>query len=106
MDVSTINGVTVSQTASLGYAIHQFKETHGTTTFSVTWVGKSNRAAALSPVYLQLFNVTTLAWETVASNSSAAANTDIILSVTKLSNLTDYYDGSNYVSARVYQEAV
>jgi hypothetical protein len=43
-------------------------------------------------------------WETLASNSTAAADTDFTLSGSQPTNLANYYDSSLFASFRVYQQ--
>ena len=55
-------------------------------------------------MYLQIFNNNSGAWETLASNTTAAANTDVILEGVQSSNLSYYYGTNNQVAVRVYQQ--
>lgn len=88
-----------------GYLIHQFKNrnTNSTNSFTVEWEGQSFIAPSVSTVYLQIFNRTDEAWETLDSDSSSAANTDFTLSGGIFSDHADYYGDGNIISCRVYQ---
>lgn len=86
------------------FLIHQYEytNTNGTQAVTATWNGQTTTAPSSKTVYLQIWNYTTSAWETLTSNSSTAANTDFTLSATKNSSMSDYYSG-NVVIFRVYQ---
>lgn len=73
---------------------------------TISWVGKSNRSTVTSPIYLQIWNRTTLTWEDLDSDSTTAAGLEVVLSATKVSGLASYYDGSFIIAARVYQQAI
>lgn len=103
-DVAASNNVRVSQDAEADeYAIQQFKfeNTLDTDKVTVSIEMQSDYAPSTSTVYLQIYNHTSDLWETVASNSVAAADTDFIISGGKTG--VDYYDNDNIVTARVYQ---
>jgi uncharacterized protein YggE len=108
LDVSTINQTYVAQTATgVTYALFLFKVTHsaGQAPFTVGWTGRTNRAPSAAPVYLEIFNRTTTAWEALDSNSTAAANVDFLLTGSRVSNLGNYFDGAFEIAARVHQFA-
>lgn len=96
----TIGGATAS------YAVHQFKSDlqDNTHPIVVKWIGQSSVAASLSAMYLQIFNNNSGAWETLASNTTSAANTDVTLEGVQSSNLSYYYGTNNQVAVRVYQQ--
>ena len=103
----TDNGVYVDQSANGEFSLFLFKDKNNSQDmFIVRWNGKSTRAPSLSTVYLQVFNRTSSTWETIASNNSANANTDFSLFGIKESGLANYYDGNNWVSCRIYQQAI
>lgn len=105
--VAADDGDRLSQTATGEHAIFQFKNKNtAQEAFKVTWNGQSDLAPSVSTVYLQIYNRTTTAWETLASNNSAAADTDFTMTGIKTASLDDYYDANEWVSCRVYQEAV
>jgi len=53
-------------------------------------------------VFLQIYNQNTTTWDAVDSDNASAVNTDFILKGT-IPDLTNYKDGSNVMSCRVYQ---
>ena len=67
---------------------------------------RSNRAPLYSPIYLQIYNKTSLTWETININNSEIANTDFYLTGTITSNLNNYFDDDYWISYRIYQEAI
>ena len=66
---------------------------------------KSSRATSSSTTYLQIYNRDTPGWETMDSDNATGADTEFTLNGTQSTNLSDYYDGSYWVSFRVYQMA-
>jgi len=105
-DVSTKNDVWVDQNAIGQYTIHQFKNFVGATlSVTVEWGGKTNCAPFLSTVYLQIYKVSTGAWETIDSDNTSSADTDFILT-SGVGGLADYKDGSGVIACRVYQLAI
>src|SRR6185295_16206573 len=107
-DVATVDTLYATQSATDQYSIFEFKNKGNAITDNivVTWIGQSNIAPTISTIYLQIYNRNSATWETVASNSTAGANSDFSLSVTKTTGLSNYYNGSLWVSFRVYQLAV
>lgn len=89
------------------YMIHEFKQQGTSNTLGITasWTGQVSLAATLAPVFFQIYNQNSGAWETLSSNSTTAANTDFTLTGSQASNLSNYYDSSLFVSFRVYQNA-
>lgn len=108
-DVSGVASADNTRVAAAGigsqYVIHQFKTRVGTaTSATVRWEGQSTTAASSSTVYLQVYNYNSTSWETVASNNSAAANTDFQMTYT-FTNLTNYAS-DGYIYCRVYQKGL
>lgn len=104
-DVSLDDGDRVAQTAGSEYAIHQFKkDMTGRSSCNVYWNGQTDIDCSTSTTYLQVYNTDTSEWETLDSDSSTGANTDFDLSG-NIADLTDYVDGSNIITCRVYQLA-
>jgi len=97
----------VVQTASDEFAIFEWKDqnTNSTDKIEPSWNGQTDRAPSVSTVYLQIYNRNSTTWETLDSDNTTGINTDFDLTGTQSINLSDYYDGSNWVSCRVYQEA-
>jgi len=104
-DVGESDDVRVCQTATGEYAIHQYKEYTAEASIDVDCELRSNVAAGWSTIYLQIYNRDSDEWETLDSNNTVAADTDFTLSG-NVADTTNYRDGSNVVSCRVYQEAV
>ena len=97
---------TVEQCATEEHSIFQFKNQNSNNTDNITlyWKGQTDLAPISSTVYLQIYNRNTTTWETVDSDNTTAADTDFVLTNVISVDVSDYYDGSNWVSARVYQE--
>lgn len=99
-DDSTYVGVTGEP-----YLIHEFKyqAPNSTQGITITWNGNSTTAPSLRPVYLQIWNITSSTWETIATNNTAAASVDFTLTAAKSTSLSSYYGTNSIVTARVYQ---
>jgi hypothetical protein len=100
-NVGTNDEVYVDQESD-NFAIHQFKDVVETSSATIEWNGQSDLAATSKTIYLQIYNRNTSSWETKDSNSTVNANTDFTLTAT-ISDLTNYKDGNNVISCRVYQ---
>lgn len=87
------------------YMIHQFKKTNENTSDSirVLVVLKSSLAPTDSPVYLQIWNGTTLSWETIDSMILEDADIMFGLEASVAVNDSNYYDFGNQIAVRVYQ---
>ncbi len=105
-DVATSDDVRVRITGA-GYLIHQFKVKNVNNTDSIIVDCECQTIVAPSSknVFLQIYNRTSTTWETLDTDNSSAATTDFALSGTQSTSLSDYYDASNIVSFRVYQDA-
>jgi hypothetical protein len=101
------NYVELSETNFVGnYKIHQFKY-HGennTSNINIQTKVKAELAPSTNPVYLQIYNKTSELWETIDTEDSCAAEESFSLSAMISSNLSSYYDASNVVIARIYQD--
>lgn len=106
-DVAVEDAQYASQAATDQYAIQQFKcrATNSSDLIYAVWIGKTNIAPSASAVYLQIYNRNSGLWETLDSNNSANADVNFTLSGEKLTNLSHYYDATNWASFRVYQHA-
>ena len=103
-DVATEDGTRVSQSSANDNSIFLFKNKHTSQdTITLNINTRSNIAPSSSPVYLQIYNRNSTTWETLASNSTTAANTDFDLQGIKIDSLSDYFDANFWVSWRVYQ---
>ena len=94
------------QVTSPNFSIFEFKNrnTDNVDQIVVNWKGKTDLDPAHSPVYLQIYNYNSSSWETLTFNNSATVGTDFTLASTKTNSLSNYYDGSFWVTCRVYQE--
>ena len=102
-DVSANDEVRVGQTATGQYAIHEFKNDVGSAnSCNLIWEGQSDLAPNASPVVLEIFNRNSAQWDNVDTENISDANTDFTLSG-NIPDLTNYKDGSNIISCRVYQ---
>lgn len=106
--VTSVDGNFVVQSSVDQYALFLFKNQSNSAGYmvNITWTGQSDRAPSASPVYLQIYNRNSSSWETLASNNSAAANTNFTLTGSKTTNLSNYYDAGKVIACRVYQQAV
>ena len=93
-------------TSSAGYPIFLFarKHTNATDAIDISWDGQSNVACETNKIYLQIYNTSSTAWETLASSTSCATDTDFTLQSTiSTTTSSEYYDSDNWNYARVYQ---
>ena len=106
-NIAVDDGVRVTQCATDEYTLHLFKDKHTNSIdgITVTWNGQSDLAPSSSTVYLQIYNKISGIWETLDSDNVTAADTDFNLTGARLTNLNNYYDASNWIACRVYQEA-
>ena len=106
IDVSTDNGVRVCQNGTLKNMVHEFKNYVGTeASCRLNWNGQSSLAPSSSTVYLQIWNINTLTWDTVANNNTADEDTDFSF-YTVINDLTNYKTASQMISCRIYQLAL
>lgn len=100
------DNIRVSQNIDDTYGIFLFKvkSNNDDNPINVFWEGQSSIAPTSSPVYLQIYNRNSTSWETLDSNNTYPANTDFNLFGLKEDNLNYYYDSSNEVACRVYQQ--
>ena len=104
--MATKNDVRVSQSATAEYAIHLYKDFVGANSkANLEWEGQTNCAPAFSTVFLQIYNRDTTAWVTVDSDNVSPVDTDFSLTAA-IPDLTDYKDGGQDISCRIYQLAV
>lgn len=88
------------------FLLHQFKKRNDNRKDSIKIRVdlRSSLAPSSRPVYLQIWNGTTLSWETLDSNTTKRANTDLTLRGSITTDQSIYYDFGNEVAVRVYQE--
>jgi hypothetical protein len=104
--VSEDDGVRVALSGlSVSYLVHQFRIIHDTNKDNVCIKVnlQVSLACSISPVYLQVWNVSTGLWETLATNLTSPADTDFTLSYSIESNISNYFDTNYEIAVRVYQ---
>lgn len=106
LDVETDNDVFVAQCGSAQFVIHEYKDTNTNSAdiIVLVWRGEVSIAASIATVYLQIYNQNTTTWETQYTDSTTAADTEFEMNATINSSISDYYDGGNEISCRIYQE--
>jgi hypothetical protein len=107
-NVSSDNSVYDTATSSSNRPITLFatKHSNDSDAIAVTWNGQSSVAASAQTIYLQVYQYSSPdQWVTVASSTTAAANTDFNLSASLNSSLSTYYDPSDWTYWRVYQDS-
>lgn len=105
IDVSLDDEQRVAQISYGDYAIHQFKSTIKGAKATIKCNVRSSIAGDESPIYLQIYNKDLSSWETIDSDIITGADTDFNLEAV-VADLTDYKDGDDEVSCRVWQEAI
>jgi hypothetical protein len=105
--VSYVDNIYVDQIAdSENYSIHLFKDfVNIANTCNIECSLKTNLNSMWSTVYLQIFNRNTNEWETIDYNDSSDVDINFILE-SYISDLSNYKDGNNVVSCRIYQLAL
>jgi hypothetical protein len=102
--VATVDAETADIEGS-NYLVHLFRKLAApSTSFTGRWTGQSTLAASTSSVILQVYNYNTPGWETVDTDNTTAANTNITLEATVDTNINNYIDTAGVVSFRVYQD--
>jgi len=118
-DVAVEDVAWVTQTATLKYAIHQYKNfAEGTNKCFIEWIGQSSNLT--NPVVLQIYNRISPGWETIdqmpitynsiydtyssehAYYGSPGVDVDFRLSAS-IPDLTNYKDGQGVIACRIYQ---
>lgn len=95
----------ITATNKYGVFLLKTKSLTGQPALSIKWVGKTNIPGSSSTIYLQIYNRTSITWETLASNTTVAANTQFTMTSSIVDNLSNYYDSNNIVACRIYQQA-
>lgn len=88
------------------YLIQEYKNLHNNNTDAVTftWKGRTTVSTITNPLLIQIYNVSTATWETLANLTLLPADTDTQTTVTKSTNVANYYDTRNIVTFRSYQQ--
>lgn len=105
--VSSHDGVYVDDVSNQAYRVHQFVQNNGNlnplSEINPVWIGKCGQAASVANVVLQIYNLNTSAWETLDTDSTTAAGTDLTLNGSIVSNISHYLDTNGDSYFRVYQ---
>jgi hypothetical protein len=107
-DVASNNASRDSISGTPSYMVYNFVSQIGNYDYglSASWDGQTSLSPATNPVYLQAYRFgTTNAWVTVASNNSAAINTDFALTGSVGYQMEDYFDSNFNTYWRVYQSS-
>lgn len=80
------------------------KWTNTTDQPTFTWKGRTTQSTVLSPLLIQIYNISTAAWETLMRETRMPADTDFQRTVTQSANISNYYDSNNIVTFRVFQQ--
>lgn len=106
-DVSNDDGDYFIEYGSM-YVIRQYKKqwVNNTDNIYFVWKGRSTQSTLVSPILIQIYNVNSSKWETLATANKILADTDFQVSVSQTTSLSNYYDSSNIVTFRSYQLVV
>jgi hypothetical protein len=85
---------------------YEYHNTNNTDNITFTWNGRSTESTLISPILFQIFNANSSAWETLAVANKVPADTDFSVTVTKTTNLSNYYAADNGVIFRSYQQVI
>lgn len=90
------------------YMIRNYKRknTNNTDAPTMSWKGRTTESTLVSPMLIQIYNVNSAAWETLTTASNIPADTDFSVKVSQTTNISNYYDSSNIVTFRSYQQVV
>jgi hypothetical protein len=105
-NANTLSNTTdINNSSNLTYRLHQFDQyiSGSPASIGVTWKGKPGTATSAKTLYLQIYNIFSSAWETLATDTSTAAGTLLTMTATQSSNVSHYLDANNFVTVRVYQ---
>lgn len=106
--VATDDNIYIQQCATNQYAIVQFKDKHinNADNIALNTKIKVSLAPSQSTVYLQIYNQNSSEWETIDSDDATGTDTEFVLTGSITANQSDYYDVSNWVASRIYQQSV
>lgn len=90
------------------YMMRQYKYKHVNNTDNIkfVWSGRSTEATNISPILIQIWNVNSTQWETLARETRIAADVDFTATVVQSTNVSNYYDVGNVVTFRSYQQVI
>jgi hypothetical protein len=89
------------------YLIKEYKQTwtNNSDKPSFVWMGRTTYSTLLSPLLIQIYNVSTNTWETLATINNLPADIDSpYITVTQSTNVSNYYDSNFVVTFRTYQQ--
>lgn len=88
------------------YVIQEYRDMHinNTDNITFTWKGRSTLSTLISPILIQIYNFSTGLWETLANQTLTPADIDSQVTVTQSTNVANYYDATNMVTFRSYQQ--
>lgn len=85
---------------------YQCDWTNNTDIPSFTWRGRTTIDTRISPMFIQIYNVNSVAWETLAVANTIPPDTDFSVTVKQSTNISNYYDSFNIVTFRSYQQVI
>lgn len=85
---------------------YQRTNTDNTGSPSFTWMGRTTYDTRISPLLIQIYNVNSATWETLATINTRLADTDFSVTVTQSTNVSNYYDSLNQITFRSYQQVI
>lgn len=90
------------------FVIQEYKKqwTNNSDSPTFTWRGRTTFDTTVSPMYLQIYNVNSSAWETLDTETLRPADVDFVMSGTQTSNASNYYDSRLIVTFRIYQRII
>jgi len=109
VDVSVDDDVYVQQCARdtldpYGVFVWKDQYTDNQSIITSTCILKASIAPSVSTVYLQIYNRNSSSWETLDSDNTTAADTELTLNGVQNSDLSYYYDSDYFVIHRIYQK--
>lgn len=90
------------------YMIQVFSNTwtNNTDTPRFTYKGRTTMDTRVSPVFIQIYNLNSVSWETLAIVNKVLPDQDFQVTVSQTTNISNYYDSKNIVAFRVYQKVI
>lgn len=90
------------------YMMRQYKYKHINNTDGMTfiWRGRSTYDTRRSPMFIQVYNVNSNQWETLARETRIPPDTDFTAQVSQTTNMSNYYTATNVITFRSYQQVL
>lgn len=85
---------------------YQRQNTNSTDIPTFTWRGRTTYDTRTSPMFIQIFNVNSSSWETLAVANKVPPDTDFSATVSPTGTIANYYDSNNFVTFRSYQQVI